>query len=160
MKNYRLVQQGLLVYLFVVFLALPCRAAEQPIFVHKVDGPVSEVMEQAEKSLQAENFFAIFQADIGANLKNFADQWGGEYNKNRLQGFRSMVICNGWWANRVSNLDPDALALCPLRITFVQKDGATRILFARPSLMVPQSKAREALEEIEQIIIKALSQVH
>lgn len=110
------------------------------------------------KSLEDNRFFVVFEPDIQKNLSHFAERWGEDYNRNGLEGIRSMMFCNGWYANAVSNADPDMLALCPLHITLVQKDGVTRILFARPTVIAADSKAQEVAREIEQGVSKALDE--
>jgi uncharacterized protein (DUF302 family) len=66
------------------------------------------------------------------------------------------VVCNVWYANLVANADPDMLALCPLRLVLVEKNGTTRILFARPSVIAAGSKAQPVLKKVENIIINAI----
>ncbi len=110
------------------------------------------------KSLENNNFFVVFEPDIQKNLSFFAERWGDNYNRNKLEGIRSMIFCNGWYANAVSNADPDMMALCPLHITLVQKDGVTRILFARPTVIAAGSKALSVAREIEQDVSKALDE--
>lgn len=67
-----------------------------------------------------------------------------------------MIICNGWYANQVSNLDTDLLALCPMRVTLIEKEGITTALFAKPSTFVKGSKALPVLSEVEEMIISAI----
>ncbi|VAW79028.1 hypothetical protein MNBD_GAMMA13-1766 [hydrothermal vent metagenome] len=110
------------------------------------------------KSLEDNNFFVVFEPDIQKNLSFFAERWGDNYNRNKLEGIRSMIFCNGWYANAVSNADPDMMALCPLHITLVQKAGVTRILFSRPTVIAAGSKALSVAREIEQDVSKALDE--
>jgi len=56
----------------------------------------------------------------------------------------------------VSNADPELLALCPLHITLIQKDGTTRVLFVRPTAVAKGSKAMSVATEIEQDVVKAI----
>ncbi len=67
-----------------------------------------------------------------------------------------MVFCNAWYANKVSNLDPDMLGFCPLHLTFIESDGKTIVLFNRPGLMAQNSPAKELLVKIESEVIEAI----
>lgn len=109
-------------------------------------------------TLEENRFFVVFEPDIQANLEGFAERWGDDYNRNRLEGIRAMVFCNGWYANAVSNADPDMMALCPLHITLIQQDGSTRILFVRPSAVARGSKAETIAAELEKAVAEALNQ--
>ena len=94
-------------------------------------------------------FFVVFEPNIGANLTRFAEKWGDDYNQNNLAEIRSMVFCNGWYANQVSNQDPDMLGFCPLHISLIEKGGHTTVLFNRPSVMAGNSPAQALLRKIE-----------
>ncbi len=109
-------------------------------------------------ALENNRFYVVFEPNIQKNLSVFAERWGEDYNRNDLEGIRSMIFCNGWYANAVSNADPDMLALCPLHITLVQKAGVTKVLFARPTVIAGSSKAQAVAREIEEGVSKALDE--
>ncbi len=108
------------------------------------------------KGLESEGFYVVFEANIGRNLARFSEKWGENYNRNKLDGIRSMVFCNGWYANAVSNADPSLLALCPLRMTLIEKDGKTTALFAKPAVIAADSPAHKVLQRIEDEVISAI----
>ena len=56
----------------------------------------------------------------------------------------------------MSNADPQMLALCPLHISLVYKEGVTRILFVRPSLVATGSPAEKIALELEQDVIRTI----
>ena len=70
--------------------------------------------------------------------------------------YKSMVFCNVWYANQVSNKDPSMLALCPLHMTLIEKDGSTTALFARPTVIAADSPARGILADLESEVITAI----
>ena len=67
-----------------------------------------------------------------------------------------MVFCNGWYANKVSNLDPDMLGFCPLHLSLIERDGETTVLFNRPSVIAKDSPAKDVFIEIESEVIEAI----
>ena len=89
-------------------------------------------------------------------MARFAADWGEDYNRNGLEEIRTMVACNAWWTNRVANADPDMLAFCPLRIALTHKQGVTRVMFERPTLMAAESPALPVMEEIEEALKAAV----
>ena len=144
----------------VVLLALAGMAQvyadNSRVRVWHIDKDLETSYDVVYKSLENNRFFVAFEPDIQGNISGFAERWGDDYNRNQLEGIRAMVFCNGWYANAVSNADPDMLALCPLHITLIQKDGATRVLFVRPSMVAEGSKAVSVATEIEQGVVKAI----
>ncbi len=132
--------------------------ADRTVLVWETGKSLEASYDTVYKALENNNFFVVFEPDIQKNLSFFAERWGDNYNRNKLEGIRSMIFCNGWYANAVSNADPDMMALCPLHITLVQKAGVTRILFARPTVIAAGSKALSVAREIEQDVSKALDE--
>jgi len=108
------------------------------------------------RSLEDARFYVVFEPNIGKNLSKFAERWGDQYNRSKLSAIRSMVFCNGWYANQVSNKDPSMLALCPLHMTLIEKDGSTTALFARPTVIAADSPARDILADLESEVITAI----
>lgn len=130
--------------------------AGSPVFKLSVEAPLPKVYQALYEALEAQRLWVVFEADIGANLARMADRLGDDYNRSGLSGLRSLVVCNAGYANRVSNADPDMLALCPLRVAVVEKDGTTSMLFARPSVMAQGSPALPVVQEVEDRLIEAL----
>ena len=131
--------------------------AESPnVFEYQVQQPMSQIYGRLYKELEDDGFYVVFEANIGKNLSCMADKWGENYNRNQLEGIRSMVFCNGWYANAVSNVDPNMLALCPLRLTLMEKKGVTTALFARPSVIAADSPAHKVLLRVENDVISII----
>jgi len=126
------------------------------VYKQTVDKPVSAVYDKVYKSLEASRFFVVFEPNIGANLSRFSKKWGDDYNQNNLTEIRGMVFCNGWYANQVSNQDPDMLGFCPLHLTLIERDGKTTVLFNRLTAIAQNSPAKALLGKIESDVIEAI----
>lgn len=142
--------------LLLLCLSFSLAQADSSIFIHSSDKPITEVYDKLYKSLEDARFYVVFEPDIGNNLSGFAERWGDQYNRSKLSAIRSMVFCNAWYANQVSNQDPSMLALCPLHITLIEKNGSTSALFARPTVIAANSPARGILEELESEVVSAI----
>ncbi len=129
---------------------------EGMIYVKKRRKPLSILYKRIFTALEHNGYFILIEPNIGKNLSHFAQRWGSNYNKNKLEEIRSMVFCNAWFANKVGNADPHMLALCPLRITLIQKGNLTTIVFVRPGKVAVDSPARDVAEELEKDIIRII----
>ena len=146
------------VFLFFLALLSPMLHAATPaVYIAEKQAPFEPTYQAVYKALEANRFFVVFEPDIGANLANFGKKWEN-YNENKLDRIKSMVFCNGWYANLVSNADPDMLGLCPLHITMTHKNGVTKVLFVRPDLVAKGTKAEAVAEELTQGVIEAIEQ--
>ena len=117
---------------------------------------MDEVYKSVFTTLENNSYFVISEPNIGKNLSHFAKRWGDDYNKNKLDSIRSMVFCNGWYANRISNIDPSMLAICPLHISLYSKNNKTHILFVRPGKIAAASKAHKVAKELEDDVIRTI----
>jgi uncharacterized protein (DUF302 family) len=142
--------------LLILCLSFSFAHAESNVFVYSSEKPITEVYDKVYKSLEDARFYVVFEPNIGNNLSKFAERWGDQYNRSKLSAIRSMVFCSGWYANQVSNKDPTMLALCPLHMTLIEKDGSTTALFARPTVIAADSPARDVLAELESEVIAAI----
>ena len=145
--------------LFAALLYLtPLIALATPPGILRLDAkaPMMVTYPAIYQALENARFWVVFEADLGTNLAGFRERWGEDWNRNALDGIRSIVVCNAWYANQVSNADPDLLALCPLRINLVEKDGVTRVLFARPTATAAGSPGIAVVQEVEDSIAAAL----
>ena len=131
---------------------------EPAVFVHTVKGSMNKLYKRLFTGLENNGYYVIFEPNIGRNLAHFAKRWGKDYNKNKIDSIRSMVFCNGWYANKISNEDPDMLALCPLHVTLTHKQGTTRVLFIRPGLVSQGSAANSIALELEQDVIRIIKE--
>lgn len=135
-------------------------AAEESVFKVSVAQTMGVTYDAVYKALEEERFYVVFEPDIGANLSRMAKRLGDDYNRSELSALRSMVFCNAWYANRVSNLDPDMLGFCPLHITLYERRHdtgvQTTVLFNRPTSITAGSPAHEVFGKIESEVIAAI----
>ena len=150
--------RSLLMLMLSALLVLPCTvsAGSATVYSKTVDKSVEAVYPVLYKSLEDARFFVVFEPNIGKNISGFAERWGENYNRNGLDEIRSMVFCNGWYANQVSNLDPEMLGFCPLHLTLIERTGKTTVLFNRPTATAKGSPAFELFTELENEVIKAI----
>ncbi len=142
--------------LLLVLVSMPLQAEQPPVVRMSADASMEKVYPAVFQALENARFYVVFEPYISKNLQRFSGRWGDNYNRNQLDSIRSMVFCNAWYANEVSNKDPDMLGLCPLRIGLYEKQGKTYVLFARPSVMAEGSPAKPVLVEAETEVIEAI----
>lgn len=147
----------MLVMLLCMGLSAPLQAGDR-VYEASAELPMKQAYERVYKALEDRRLWVVFEADIGGNLLGFEKRWGEDYNRNRFEGIRSMVFCNPWYANQVSNLDPTLLSLCPLSLTLTHRQGRTTVLFLRPSWVAEGSPAQSVLRELEQEVVGAIKE--
>ncbi|MCU7958600.1 MAG: DUF302 domain-containing protein [gamma proteobacterium symbiont of Bathyaustriella thionipta] len=140
--------------LLMMLIASPLWA--DGVYEKRSKASVDKVYTAVHDALEESYFWVVHEINIGDNLKHFSENWGDDYNRNKLTAIRSMIICNGGYANKISNTDPKMLALCPLRISVVGHADYVSVLFARPSVLAQGSPALPLVQELEKSIIEAI----
>jgi hypothetical protein len=100
----------------------------------------------------------FFEPNTGEMMARFAESWGQDYNRNRLEAIRSMVFCNARQTNAVANADPDMLAYCPLHVTLTHKEGVTTVLFPRLSQVAAGGPAAQTMQALEDLVVSAIEE--
>ena len=145
----------LILLLFLLTISTLSPAIAGGIFKKTVQMNFDTAYKHVYTALEKHRFFVIDEIDMGESLARFKDKWK-DFNLNKLEQQKIMIICNGWYANQVGNADTDMLALCPMRVTLLHKNGMTTVLFAKPSTFAADSKALPILTEIETTITGAI----
>jgi uncharacterized protein (DUF302 family) len=140
----------------LVFGSVGARAQSGAVFAHEVKAPFGDVYRGVYKAIEKAGYTIAEEIDMHKGIKSLSRELGDQYNRSQLEAAKSMIFCNGKYANTVSNLDPDMLALCPLHVTVLHRAGATRVLFARPSVPGKGSPAEATLEQVEDEVIAAI----
>jgi len=116
----------------------------------------SSALKSLTHTLDKQNLYIISKANISSTLKRMKNKLGADYNKQHFDSVTSIIFCNPFYANEVMNLDPDMMALCPLKIMLMEKNGKTTALFVLPTTHASKSSAKKVLKEIENKVKKAL----
>ena len=145
--------------LFLLSFSLSASGGPDAIYEKNTTQDIETFYPRLYKSLESSGFYVIFEANIGKNLARNAEKWGEEYNRRGFEAVRSMVICNPYYANQVLNLDPRLMALCPLTVTVLYREGQSTVLFERLTPLAVGSNAEDILWEVENTIISAIESV-
>ena len=94
----------------------------------------------------------VSEIDILEKFKHagLPKRFGKDFNTNNLTSIKAIIACNGYFGNAIANSDPSMMGLCPVRLTVIEKDGKTTILFVRPSLIAAGSKAEAIAKKLEE----------
>ncbi len=143
--------------LFTLLLSVSLFAGD--IFKLTIDKKIDLIYPQLIQALDSNHLIVVSQIDI---LKKFRQaglpkKFGKEFNTSELSAIKAIIACNGFFGNYISNTDPDMMALCPIRITLIEKDGKTTLLFVKPSPVAQDSKAYDIVSKLEKKVISTLN---
>ena len=112
-------------------------------------------------SLDAHYLIVVSEIDILEKFKHagLPKKFGKDFNTNNLTTIKAIIACNGGFGNAIANTDPSMMGLCPIRLTLIEKDGKTTILFVKPSGVASGSKAEAIINKLEAKVISAIKAV-
>ena len=142
----------LLLVLTTAFAPRVLAEGPEGVFVLQAPFEAAEAYDRVYRALEAEEFWVVFEANMGDRMARFAERWGADYNRNELGGIKAMVFCNMEWTNHIANADPLLLGLCPLHLTVYERRGETFIVFPRPSYIARGSPGATRAAELEAVL--------
>lgn len=150
-------------YLLLSFLlavtAAACSASAAgagAVYTRDINRDFEPVYREVYTGLEDAGFHVVYEAFISDALAKHAGEWGDDYNRNHYEVVRSIVICSPSYANRILNRDPRMLAVCPINVTVLYKQGVTTLLFVRLASIDRNSPAGDVLREMDNRILGVL----
>ncbi len=128
------------------------------VYTKTFDASMDEVYTKLLASFEKSKLIVVSEIDIMAKFKaaGLPKKFGKNFNTNELDGIKAVIACNGWFGNEVANSDPEMMAFCPIRVTLVEKEGKTSVMYVRASVAPQDSKAYGVLQKLEAKVISAI----
>jgi len=144
--------------LLTCLILLVSSLSAHDVYVKEVNEPLSTLYPKIMKALDDNALIVVSEINILEKFKHagLPKKFGKNFNTNNLEAIKAIIACNGFFGNEVANSDPEMMALCPVRITLIQQNGKSKILFTRPSHASEGTKANEILKKLENRVIFAL----
>ncbi len=131
------------------------------VYTQEFDKPMQEVYTKLLGAFDKAHLIVVSQIDILGKFKEagLPEKFGKKFNTNNLTGIKAIIACNGWFGNEVANTDPKMMAFCPIRVTVVEEQGKTSVMYVRPTVAPKDSAAYATLEKLESKVISAIKNI-
>jgi len=145
----------------LIILSLGMSLWANSVYVKTFDTPMNEVYTKLVASFDDAHLIVISEINILEKFKDagLPEKFGKDFNTKNLTGIKAIIACNGWFGNEVANADPLMMGFCPIRVTVVEKEGKTYVLFVRSSVAPKSSPAYAILEKLESKVVTAIEAV-
>ena len=132
--------------------------ADSSVYTKTFGAPMAKIYPKIINSFDNAHLIVVSEIDILGKFKaaGLPEKFGKNFNTNKLTSIKAIIACNGWYGNAIANADPEMMAFCPVRITLIEKDGKTSVMYVRATVAPKESKAYPILEELEAKVIKAI----
>jgi len=146
--------------IFLILLLLACtQVFANSIYKTEVKQSIEKYYPELKKAIEANRMHVIYEMDLLKKFKEsgYAKKFGKDFNKNKVEGVKTLLICNGYVGNQVSNLDPRMMVLCPIKITLIQKNGKTVVSFVKSASLARNKQVRDLLQTLDEVIINTIA---
>ncbi len=111
------------------------------------------------KAFDNAHLIVVSEIDILTKFKKagLPKMFGKNFNTNELTTIKAIIACNGFFGNEIANADPKMMAFCPVRVTVIEKDGKTTVMYVQPQISANESKASAILEKLSSKVIKTIN---
>lgn len=141
---------------FLLLVAACPASSAGAVYTRDINGDFERIYREVYTGLEQAGFHVVYEAFISDALAKHAGEWGDDYNRNHYEVVRSIVICSPSYANKILNLDPRMLAVCPINVTVLYKQGVATLLFERLASIDEASPAEGVLSEVDDSILGVL----
>jgi len=130
------------------------------VYVKEINQPLKTLYPKLLKAFAHNKLIVVSEIDILEKFKHagLPEKFGKDFNTNNLEEIKAIIACNGSFGNSVANSDPEMMAYCPIRITVIQQEGKSKVLYARPSKGSQGSKANTILNKLEARVVFAIEE--
>lgn len=111
-----------------------------------------------KKAIETNHMNIISEMDLMSRFKEagYDKKFGKDFNKNKLDKATSLIVCNGFVGNQISNIDVTMMAFCPIRITVMQQGSKTIVVFIRASGIATNPKVSSLLKSLDDVIVHTI----
>jgi len=145
----------------VIFFVTLIPLMSDKMYKHTINEKAEIIYPKLLESLEKNKLIVVSEIDILDKFKHagLPEKFGKEFNANKLTTIKTIIACNGWFGNYISNADINMMGLCPVKITLIEKDGKTTILFVKPTTVSGDSKANATIAQLEAKLISSIENI-
>jgi len=96
----------------------------------------------------------IYELDLIERFKKagYAKKLGKEFNKNNVKSVKTLLLCNGYVGNKVSNIYPTMMGVCPIRVTLISNGNRTKVVFVKNAHLAKNKEVKALLTTLDDIV--------
>ena len=141
-----------------MLLALSANLFAGDFYKKVIHEPMETYYPKLQEAIKKNHMNIVYELDLIKQFKEkgYAKKFGKEFNKNKLDGVKTVLICNSYVGNQVSNIDPTMMALCPIRLTLIKEGSTTTIVFLKHSSVSAPKEIKDLLVTLDTILIHTI----
>ncbi|MCX6051688.1 MAG: DUF302 domain-containing protein [Campylobacterales bacterium] len=145
--------------LLVLFLLASSVIAADNIYKIEVNEEYDVYYPKLKKELEINHINVISEMDLIQRFTEagYAKKFGKNFNKNNIEKATSLILCNGYIGNQVSNIDVAMMAFCPIRLTVLKQGNKTIVLYVKSAPNASNPEVVTLLNTLDEVVINTVN---
>lgn len=139
-------------------MLLACASFAADVYKKEVKTPHDVYMKEFKAAVAKNHMNVLYELDLVEKFTNagYAKKFGADFNKNKLTGATTILLCNGYIGNQVSNIDPDAMAYCPIKVSVLSDARGTKVIYTKYAGQSKNQKINSLLKTLDTVVINTI----
>lgn len=148
-------------FIVALFMVLSANLFASDFYTKVVHDSFDNYYPKLQKSIKDNHMNVLYELKLIEQFKKkgYAKKFGKDFNKNDIDEVVTLLICNGYVGNQVSNIDPAMMALCPIKLTIIKQGRKLTVTFLRHDSVKANPKVKELLTTLDKILIHTIDLV-
>lgn len=129
------------------------------VYKRVVNESYDSYLPKLKKEMEINHINVISEIDLVQRFTQagYDKKFGKDFNKNKLEKATSLVLCNGYIGNQVSNIDINMMAFCPIKLTVLSQGGKTIVLYVKSAPNASNKKVVPLLNKLDTVVINTVN---
>jgi uncharacterized protein (DUF302 family) len=139
-------------------LALSSSLFASSIYKKEVPESLKSYLPKLKKSIKDNHMNILYEMDLMEKFKKsgYAKKFGADFNKNGITSVTTLLLCNGYVGNQVSNIDPDMMVLCPIKVTLIERGNTVTVSFVKNFEVATNREVKALLLTLDHILMHTI----
>ncbi|MDO9266303.1 MAG: DUF302 domain-containing protein [Sulfurimonas sp.] len=144
--------------LLSVLLLLASSSFANEVYKKEVKTPYDVYIKELKEAIEKNHMNVLYELDLIKKFKDagYAKKFGADFNKNQLTAATTILLCNGYIGNQISNIDAEMMALCPIKISVISNGKYTKIIYTKYKGASTNKEISALLETLDEVVINTI----
>ncbi|WP_310441844.1 DUF302 domain-containing protein [Sulfurimonas sp.] len=141
-----------------VLLLLASSSFANEVYKKEVATPHDVYMKEFKKAVKKNHMNVLYELDLIKKFKDagYAKKFGADFNKNKLTAATTILLCNGYIGNQISNIDPEMMSLCPIKVSIISDGKSTKIIYTKYTGASTDREIAALLNTLDEVVINTI----
>lgn len=141
-----------------IMLLLASSLFANDVYKKEVNKPHDVYIKELKDAIEKNHMNVLYELDLikKFNDSGYAKKFGADFNKNKITASTTLLLCNGYIGNQISNIDPEMMALCPIKVSVISDEKSTKIIYTKYKGASKNKEVAALLKILDEVVINTI----